>query len=106
MPPAVSATATTRWQAALLPDTTICPGQLKFAGESTSPACRALPHTSSTAGSSRPMIETMPDGHAVAAACISSPRARTSLSPSSNEKHPASHNAVYSPRLRPAAASG
>ena len=40
------------------------------------------------------------------ASSISAPRFATSFSPSAKEKYPAAANAAYSPRLRPAAATG
>ena len=51
------------------------------------------------------MTATMPDGVASAAACIASPRAFTTVSPSSNDIAPANTSAVYSPRLSPAVAT-
>ncbi len=47
----------------------------------------------------------MPLGVASAASCMAAPRRCTSVRPSSKSMTPAKTMAVYSPRLRPAAAS-
>ena len=47
----------------------------------------------------------MPPGVASAAACMASPRALTTRRPSAKLSAPANARAVYSPRLRPAAAT-
>jgi hypothetical protein len=49
-----------------------------------------------------PIRLTMPLGFASLAACIASPRRRTSRTPSSNSRAPAHQSAVYSPSDRPA----
>mmetsp|Transcript_6220 Transcript_6220/g.13182 ORF Transcript_6220/g.13182 Transcript_6220/m.13182 type:complete len:270 (-) Transcript_6220:527-1336(-) len=53
---------------------------------------------------SRPMTETMACLHSLAASPMASPRSFTSIRPSSKDRTPAAHRAVYSPSERPAQA--
>ena len=80
------------------------PGHSRLAICKVSPS-RAFSQSSSTCGRSKPRMLTMPLGVASAASCIASPRTCTSRNPSSKSITPAKTSAVYSPRLKPAAAS-
>mmetsp|Transcript_125445 Transcript_125445/g.222302 ORF Transcript_125445/g.222302 Transcript_125445/m.222302 type:complete len:240 (-) Transcript_125445:491-1210(-) len=69
-------------------------------------SCAASAHNFSRTNFSRPATESMACFPICAASCMASPRSFTSFSPSSKEKTPALHKAVYSPSERPATKVG
>mmetsp|Transcript_97753 Transcript_97753/g.226667 ORF Transcript_97753/g.226667 Transcript_97753/m.226667 type:complete len:333 (+) Transcript_97753:188-1186(+) len=103
--PAFSDSSFSAWIAASVPATEKPLGKSSLAIWQT-----ALPPSFLTAslqsslslGLSRPATESMACLLTLAASCMASLRTFTSLSPSSNEKTPATHSAVYSPSERPA----
>merc|ERR1719296_640309 len=70
-----------------------------------SPGCSdAAAQSSSTLSLERPMTDTIPESTASDAACIASPRAFVTFTPSAKEMASAKQRAEYSPRLNPMAA--
>jgi len=98
------AASAARSQAATVPEITMFPGHNRLAICSTSPP-RVFSQRASTWTGSSPSTLTIPLGVASAASCMAAPRCCTSISPSSKSITPAKTIAVYSPKLRPAAAS-
>ena len=99
--PLALAISIARSTAALLPETTTCPGALSLATPQTSP-CAASAATSSTAGRSSPRIAAMAPCPTGTACCIAWPRIFSSLAVSESEKVPAAQSAEYSPSEWPA----
>mmetsp|Transcript_99314 Transcript_99314/g.195050 ORF Transcript_99314/g.195050 Transcript_99314/m.195050 type:complete len:240 (+) Transcript_99314:362-1081(+) len=62
----------------------------------------AVAHNCCNCSLSKPATDTMPCSRISAASCMASPRSFTRRKPSSKEKTPAAHKAVYSPKDKPA----
>src|SRR5208337_3106017 len=90
---------------ALLPEITVCSGELRLAAWLTSPcaASSQICCTLSLASASTAAIAPTPTG---TASCIYLPRLRTTRTASLNENVPAATCAEYSPRLCPATYDG
>ena len=84
---------------------TICPGQLKFAGTSTSPSAQRE-HSARTSSSSAFSRALMPPGFFSATSQMMRERTSTSAKASSSEIMPESASALICPRENPATAHG
>ncbi|KYF90576.1 hypothetical protein BE18_42675 [Sorangium cellulosum] len=94
--PRPAASRSTRWIAAVRPDSTHCRGPFTAASATSSPSHPA------TSASDADTASIAPSG----VASISRPRAATSARASSSDRHPATHAATSSPTLCPSIASG
>ena len=103
--PASAHAASARSTAAGAPAMTICPGQLKFAGTSTSPSAHCS-QSAATPSSSTFSSALMTPGCAAAASAISSERAFTSANVASSLSMPDTASALTCPSEKPSTAAG
>src|SRR5207244_335593 len=104
-PPRSLASATARSTAVLWPAMTICCSEFTLAMSTTSPLA-ASAHTCSTTPRPTPITAAMAPVPTGTAACMNSPRRRTTRTASASDSVPATTSAEYSPRLWPAASAG
>ena len=103
--PAAAHAASARSTASGVPATTICPGQLKFAGTSTSPSAHSS-QSACTASSSAFSSALIAPGCAAAASAMSSERAFTSANVASSASMPDTASALIWPSEKPSTAAG
>ena len=101
MAPRSSASLVARSTAPVLPEITICSGELMLAGSQTSP-CAASRQTSATLSGAIPRIAAMAPTPMGTASCMYLPRLRTVQRASANVIVPEATCAEYSPKLCPA----
>ena len=103
--PAAAHAASARSTASGVPATTICPGQLKFAGTSTSPSAHSS-QSACTASSSAFSSALIAPGCTAAASAMSSERAFTSANVASSASMPDTASALIWPSEKPSTAAG